>query len=234
MDEWAVMLLSAFWFGILTSISPCPLATNVAAISYISKGIQSPYCVFGTGLAYTIGRMLSYLVLGVILVGSLLSSVTVSVLLQKYMNLLLGPILILVGMFLLELLTLDLPGNGALIEKIKAKINPQGYIGALLLGVLFALSFCPTSAALFFGSLLPLALESQSSITLPAIYGLATGLPVLVFAILLGISANRVAKAYNHILAFEHWARKITGVVFIIIGGYYAWVNIFSPVIGKN
>ncbi|MGL4449022.1 MAG: aromatic aminobenezylarsenical efflux permease ArsG family transporter, partial [Shewanella sp.] len=91
-----------------------------------------------------------------------------------------------------------------------------------------------TSAALFFGSLLPLALESQSSITLPAIYGLATGLPVLVFAILLGISANRVAKAYNHILAFEHWARKITGVVFIIIGGYYAWVNIFSPVIGKN
>ncbi|MGL5472534.1 MAG: aromatic aminobenezylarsenical efflux permease ArsG family transporter, partial [Shewanella sp.] len=180
------------------------------------------------------GRMLSYLVLGVILVGSLLSSVTVSVLLQKYMNLLLGPILILVGMFLLELLTLDLPGNGALIEKIKAKINPQGYIGALLLGVLFALSFCPTSAALFFGSLLPLALESQSSITLPAIYGLATGLPVLVFAILLGISANRVAKAYNHILAFEHWARKITGVVFIIIGGYYAGVNIFSPVIGKN
>ncbi|MGL4640716.1 MAG: aromatic aminobenezylarsenical efflux permease ArsG family transporter [Shewanella sp.] len=234
MDEWAVMLLSAFWFGILTSISPCPLATNVAAISYISKGIQSPYRVFGTGLAYTIGRMLSYLVLGVILVGSLLSSVTVSVLLQKYMNLLLGPILILVGMFLLELLTLDLPGNGALIEKIKAKINPQGYIGALLLGVLFALSFCPTSAALFFGSLLPLALESQSSITLPAIYGLATGLPVLVFAILLGISANRVAKAYNHILAFEHWARKITGVVFIIIGGYYAWVNIFSPFIGKN
>ncbi|MCU8072386.1 aromatic aminobenezylarsenical efflux permease ArsG family transporter [Shewanella sp. SM32] len=234
MDEWAVMLLSAFWFGILTSISPCPLATNVAAISYISKGIQSPYRVFATGLAYTIGRMLSYLVLGVVLVGSLLSTVTVSVLLQKYMNLLLGPILILVGMFLLELLTLRLPGSGVLFEKLKAKINPQGYVGALLLGILFALSFCPTSAALFFGSLLPLALESQSSIALPAIYGVATGLPVLVFAILLGISANRVAKAYNHILAFEHWARKITGVVFIIIGGYYAWVNIFSPFIGEN
>lgn len=229
MDEWPVLLMSAFWLGILTSISPCPLATNVAAISYISKGIQSPYNVLGTGLAYTIGRMISYLILGTILVGSLLSAVSLSIILQKYMNLLLGPILILVGMFLLELLTLHLPGNGVLLEKLKARINPQGYMGALLLGVLFALSFCPTSAALFFGSLLPLALESQSSIALPAVYGLATGLPVLVFAILLGVSAHRVAKAYNHLLTFEHWARKVTGVVFIIVGGYYAWTNIFAP-----
>lgn len=228
MDEWS-MLLSAFWFGILTSISPCPLAANIAAISYISKGIQSPYRMFATGLAYTFGRMLSYLVLGVILVGSLLSTVTVSVLLQKYMNLFLGPILILVGMFLLGLLTLRVLGSGALIEKLKEKINSQGYLGALLLGILFALSFCPTSAVLFFGSLLPLALEAQSCLELPAIYGLATGLPVLGFAILLGVSAHRVAKAYNRIVAFERWARKVTGVVFIMIGGYYTWVNIFAP-----
>ncbi|GGQ17706.1 aromatic aminobenezylarsenical efflux permease ArsG family transporter [Shewanella litoralis] len=231
MDEWSIMLMSAFWFGILTSISPCPLATNVAAISYISKGVQSPSKVIFTGLAYTLGRMLSYLALGVILVGSLLSAVSLSVVLQKYMNLLLGPILILVGMFLLELLTLRLPGKGDLIETLKAKINPQGYVGALLLGVLFALSFCPTSAALFFGSLLPLALESQSSIALPAIYGIATGLPVLLFAILLGISANKVASTYNHLMTFEHWARKITGGVFIAIGVYYVWNNIFAPIL---
>ncbi|MGB6138044.1 MAG: sulfite exporter TauE/SafE family protein, partial [Shewanella sp.] len=128
MGEWSIMLMSAFWFGILTSISPCPLATNVAAISYISKGVQSPSKVIFTGLAYTLGRMLSYLALGVILVGSLLSAVSLSVVLQKYMNLLLGPILILVGMFLLELLTLRLPGKGDLIETLKGKINPQGYV----------------------------------------------------------------------------------------------------------
>lgn len=219
-----VPLASAFWLGILTSISPCPLTTNIAAISYVGRRVGRPASVLQAGLLYTVGRALAYLLLGVLLVGSLLSAPSLSQMLQKHMNMALGPVLILVGLILLEVIRLPVGKGGGLSAALQNKADSLGIGGAGLLGMVFALSFCPTSAALFFGSLLPLAVQQQSSLLIPGIYGLATGLPVLLFALLLAFGANKVAHAFNRITAFERWARRLTGVLFLVVGGYYCAV----------
>ena len=220
MEEFILAVASAFWLGILTSISPCPLATNIAAISFVGRRVDSPRQVFSAGLLYTTGRSLAYLAIGSLLVSSMLSAPLLAHALQKYMNRALGPVLILVGLVLLGVISFSLPGIG-IGDKLQQKVESMGVWGAGLLGILFALSFCPTSAALFFGSLLPLALHQQSGLMLPGIYGIATGLPVLLFAVLIALGANRVAQAFNRIRAFERWARRITGALFVVIGAYY-------------
>ena len=219
--------LSAFWLGIMTSISPCPLATNIAAITFVGKRVENPRSVCLAGLLYTFGRTLTYVVLGALLVSSLLSAPAVSQVLQKYMNKILGPLLVLVGMFLLELLQLSFSG-ATVGRKMQERVETWGMWGAALLGILFALSFCPISAALFFGSLIPLGVRYESGILLPAIYGAGTGLPVLVFAILIATGTRFVARAFNRLSSIEKWARRITGVVFILVGIYYTLVYVFG------
>lgn len=227
MEEWIVAVTSAFWFGILTSISPCPLATNIAAISFVGRQVDSPRKVFISGLLYTGGRMLTYVILGTVLVASLLSAPSLSYSLQKYMNLALGPLLIVVGMVLLELITFHV-GSSKISQVIQDRAKQMNVWGAGLLGILFALSFCPTSAALFFGSVLPLAVKWESGLVMPGVYGIATGLPVLLFAGLLAVGTQKVTQTYNQVMAFERWARTVTGILFIVVGIYYCLTHIYG------
>jgi cytochrome c biogenesis protein CcdA len=229
MTEFIVGVGSALWLGILTSISPCPLATNIAAISYIGRKVGSSRQVFLTGLLYTIGRTLAYLGLAFVLVASVLSVPQISLFLQKYMHLVLGPLLIVVGMFLLGLIELNM-GGGGMGEGLQKRVDALGVWGALLLGIVFALTFCPTSAALFFGSLVPLSLKVNSSVTLPAIYGVGTALPVMVFAVLLATSAQSVGRAYNVLAKIEWWARMLTGGIFILVGIYFSLKYVFQVI----
>ena len=227
MSEFFVGALSALWLGILTSISPCPLATNIAAVSFIGRRIGRTRVVLLTGLLYTLGRILTYVILGILLVTSALSIPQVSHLLQKYMNKILGPVLIFVGMILLELIRINISGPG-LSEKMQKRVESYGILGAGLLGIIFALSFCPISAALFFGSLLPLSVKYESGFALPALYGLGTGLPVFLFAVLMAFGAQSVAKAFNKLTQLEWWVRRITGGIFIVIGIYFCLAHIFN------
>lgn len=218
---------SALWLGILTSISPCPLATNITAVSFVARGVGNPGKVFLTGLLYTLGRALTYITLGVLLVSSLVSAPYVSHFLQKYMNQLLGPVLVFVGLVLLELIRFSLPGVGA-GNQMQERVRSLGIWGAVPLGAVFALSFCPVSAALFFGSLIPAALRYESGVMLPSLYGVGTALPVLVFAVLIAWGAKSVGQAYNKLTVLEKWARKITGSIFILVGIYYCLVHLFG------
>lgn len=220
-------IASALWLGIMTSISPCPLATNIAAVSFVGKRVSNPRLVLLAGVMYTLGRMFTYLVIGGLLVSALLSAPWLSHALQKYMNKLLGPVLIVVGMILLELIDLKLTGGG-ISNKMEKRVDRWGIWGAALLGSLFALTFCPISAALFFGSLIPLALQNESGIILPAVYGFGTALPVFLFALLIALGARSIGKAYNRIATFEKWARRVTGMVFIGVGVYYSLDHIFN------
>ncbi len=220
MDVSVLPAATAFWLGILTSISPCPLATNIVAISFISRNVASPSRVLWTGSLYTLGRTLTYAVLGSLLVGSILSIPHVSLALQYWMNRLLGPILVLVGMFLLDLLRFNF-STSLVSNSLQDRAQSWGTWGAGLLGMIFALSFCPVSAALFFGSLIPLSLKAGSRITLPALYGIGTGLPVALFAIGLAVGAQSISSALNRLGEIERWARRATGVVFIAVGIYY-------------
>jgi cytochrome c biogenesis protein CcdA len=218
---------TALWLGVLTSISPCPLATNVAAVSFIGKQFTSAPRVALSGLFYVLGRMLAYLGLGSALVAGLLSAPQLSVFLQRYMNRILGPILILVGMVLLELLRFDLSG-GVVGERMQERAGKGGVWGAGLLGFLFALSFCPVSAALFFGSLIPLSVKDGSSVVYPALFGVGTGLPVIVFATMIALGAKSIGALFRGLTRAELWARRITGAIFIAAGIYYAAVYIFE------
>ncbi|MDD5655330.1 MAG: aromatic aminobenezylarsenical efflux permease ArsG family transporter [Candidatus Omnitrophica bacterium] len=229
MTEVFIGFVSALWLGILTSISPCPLATNVAAISFLSKKITHPALVFISGLAYTLGRMVSYSVLGLIIISSVLSVPQVAQFLQKYMGRALGPLLIFTGLILLEIITIRLPGV-PLSQEHHNKLAGSGAPGAFLLGLIFALAFCPVSAALFFGSLIPLALNNKAGTLLPFVYGIGTGLPVLVFAVAIALGVASLSRWFNRLTRLEYFMKKLTGAVFIIAGIYYMAVYILMIV----
>ena len=223
----ATAVLTAVWLGILTSISPCPLATNVAAMSFIGKDLSSPRRVLLTGVLYTLGRSLVYAVLAALLIASVFAIPDLSFWLSTYMNKFLGPLLIAVGIVLLDLVRVNF-ATSCVSDKAGEHFGRSGFWGAGLLGILFALSFCPVSAALFFGSLLPLAVKNDSSVLLPSAYGAGTGVPVFVFAVLIALGAHWVSKAFKKLVQFEKWARRVTGAIFILAGIRYCLIYIFE------
>ena len=227
MTELLFASVAALWLGILTSVSPCPLATNIAAISFVSYRIANRSIVLLSGILYTIGRSITYTVLGFLIVRSLVNVPLLSDLLMRYMNMILGPLLVLVGIFLLGFIPLKVPGF-SISEKFQKKIENAGPAGSLFLGVIFALALCPVSAAIFFGSLIPLAIKEESSIALPVMFGIGTGLPVLCFAVLVALGSRYIDKAYRSVAKIEKYAQAVTGIIFIGVGIYYVLSYIFG------
>jgi len=220
-----IAIFSAIWLGILTSISPCPLATNIAAVSFLSKKINHPKAVLIAGIMYTLGRMVAYATLGVIIITSLAGIPLVANFLQKHMNKILGPILFIVGLFLLDMIRLNVSGFTLSKEK-QESLAKSGLKGSFALGILFALAFCPISAALFFGSLIPLSLNNTYGIALPFIYGIGTGLPVLAFSFGIAFGISTLSHWFYKMTMLEKYTRKITGVIFILVGIYFIWTHI--------
>ncbi len=220
MNDFVLGLGTAAWLGVLTSISPCPLATNIAAISYLGREVSTPKSIVLSGVAYTAGRSAAYLALASIILAGLLSMPDASMGLQSLMNNALGPLLVIVGIFLLGVIPLPAISFGHAGERGQAWAAKKGKLGAALLGGLFALSFCPFSAALFFGSLIPLSLSQRSWVLMPALFGIGTAAPVVAFALVLGYGSHSLAKSFDRIKTFETWSRRVTAVVFIAIGVY--------------
>jgi len=215
---------TALWLGILTSISPCPLATNVAAMGFIGRRTDGARGALVTGLLYTAGRALAYAVLGMLVVGGLLAVPTVSSWLQENMIRLIGPLLLVTALFLLEMIAVGGGRGGRFTDWVQRRAGAMGLGAAFFLGVMFALAFCPVSAALFFGSLLPVCLQAGSGFWLPLLYGVGTALPVLVFGVALAVAAGRVGRLYARTAAVERWARRGTGVVFLAVGAWFTLV----------
>lgn len=212
-------LLSALGLGLLTAISPCPLATNIAAISFLARKAAAPGRALLGGLAYTLGRTLAYVVLGAALAGGLLSIPAVASFLAVHVNAVLGPLLILVAVVLLRLLEMTWSlGGGSAMQRWGER---GGLLASFALGAIFALAFCPTSAALFFGALIPLTVNEGQALLLPSAYGLATALPVLVFAVLVAVAAQAAGRLFQRLSAIETWLRWITGAIFLAVGLYY-------------
>ncbi|MDJ0523135.1 MAG: aromatic aminobenezylarsenical efflux permease ArsG family transporter [Planctomycetota bacterium] len=227
MPELVALIGTAVWLGILTSISPCPLASNIAAISYIGRDVQSTKRVFLMGLLYALGRSIVYVALAAVLVGSLVGAPGLSQFLQKYINMALGPVLVLAGMILLGLL--ELGGSGRVVgEGLQRRVRSWGLFGALALGVVFALSFCPVSAGLFFVSLVPIAVKEGSPVLLPLVYGVGTALPVIGFALGVATGARWLGAAYNRTTAFARGARVVTGLVFVVVGVYLSLIYVYG------
>ena len=226
LDNSNIPVITAFLLGLLTAISPCPLATNITAIGFISKDIGNRNKIFLGGLLYTLGRVVAYTVLGIILIsilkeGSSMFSLQKGI--SKYGEILIAPVLIFVGVFMLFGDRLNLPkfgfsGTGK-AEKLK------GNLGRLLLGVLFALAFCPTSGLFYFGMLIPMSAAEPGGYLLPIVYAVATGLPVILVAWILAYSVAGIGKFYNRIQVFQKWFNRVVAVLFIAVGIYYAYIN---------
>lgn len=218
-------LLTALLLGLMTAISPCPLATNITAIGFISREIKSRRRVFVSGVIYTLGRTVSYFLLAfLIVIGA--NQLSISAVFQQYGEKFIGPLLIIVGLFMLDLLHLPslarLWGGKTREERVR-----KGYWSVFILGVLYALAFCPYSGVLYFGVLIPLTIGSQEGLLLPLVFAIATGIPVIIFSWLLAYAVSGVGALYKRIRLFELWFRRVIAILFIGVGIYYIVVVYF-------
>lgn len=224
-DNSDIPILTAFILGLMTALSPCPLATNITATAYLSKDITEKRRVLFNGLFYTLGRTFSYTALGLIFYFGA-SKFQVAKLLQNVGGIYLGIGLVIIGILMLDIIKINIPGLSKISQKVSQKNMKKSYLNAFLLGVLFALAFCPYSGVLYFGVLIPMTISSPSGLLLPPIFAVATGLPVIIIAYLLAYSMSNVGKFYNKIKSFEVWFRRMISSIFIIVGIYYIIVNI--------
>ena len=226
LDNSTTPVLTAFLLGLLTAISPCPLATNIAAIGYISKDIVDRRSAFRKGLLYALGRLAAYTILGIVLIGVIRRGASMFGI-QNFIGTLgeqlLGPLLIIIGTLMLFSSKLNLPqfgfkGNG---EKIAKK---NGW-GAFLLGCLFAMAFCPSSGMFYFGMLIPMSATASMGYLMPAVVAVATALPVLIVAWILAFSASEIGKFYGMVKSMERWISFVVAIIFLLVGFYYSYIT---------
>lgn len=231
LDNSSTPVLTAFLLGLLTAISPCPLATNIAAVGFIGRNIENRRRVFINGLLYTLGRVLSYTLLGVVLImilreGSSMFGIQKTI--GTWGELLIGPMLLIIGMFMLFGDKLNLPKFG--FNGNAEGLARKGGAGALLIGVLFALAFCPTSGVFYFGMLIPMSATATAGYLLPAVFAIATAIPVLIVAWILAFSVQQMSNFYGRIKTVQKWLNLIVGILFIVIGIYYCFVMFFLSI----
>jgi cytochrome c-type biogenesis protein len=219
LDSSSMPWLTALLLGFMTAISPCPLATNITAIGFISKDLENRNRVFFNGLFYTFGRAVSYTLIPLIIyLGA--DQFKFSGFFQRYGEKIIGPLLLLIGILMFDIIRINFPGLGRLSEKME-KRKSWRFIDAVFLGIVFALAFCPYSGVLYFGMLVPLTLSSASGLYLPVVFAIATGIPVIIISWVLAYTVSGIGGVYNKIKTFELWFRRVIAVLFIVIGIYY-------------
>ncbi len=225
LDNTSTPWLTALILGLMTAISPCPLATNITAIGFISRKLENQNQIFVNGLLYTLGRAISYTVIPLIIfLGA--DKLKFSGFFQMYGEKVLGPLLILIGLFMLDVLKIGFPGLSSLTSKMQNKTRWKAF-DVLLLGAVFALAFCPYSGVLFFGMLVPLTISSVSGLYLPAVFAIATGIPVIIVAWILAYAISGIGTFYNKVKVFETWFRRVIAVLFIVVG-IYSIIKLFA------
>ena len=226
LQEWlanaSLPLFSAFILGILTAISPCPLATNITAVAFISKDIEKKNRVFLSGLIYTLGRAFSYTALGLVFFFGA-SQFELGGFFQTYGERILGPLLVIIGVLMFDVIRINFPGFGKLTKKYEEK-GVSSFWSVFVIGILFALAFCPYSGVLYFGMLIPMTIASAKGLYLPVVFAFATGLPVIIIAYLLAYTISGIGNFYNKVKLFEKWFRRIVAIVFIVVGCYYIFM----------
>jgi len=220
-DNYNIPILVAFLLGLLSSISPCTLAANIGAVAYISKDLKSIKRTILNGFFYTLGRGLSYALLGCLVYFGI-SAFSISSIFQGWGSLLLGPIFILLGFIMLDVIKFNFSLSNKGIENLKNYLTTKGYLGSILLGMLLALAFCPYSGVLFFGALMPLALNSTEGLLLFFMFALGTGLPVIVMALIIAFSLQKVGKLFAVLQKVEKIGRIVVSLIFLLVGLYYS------------
>lgn len=226
-----IPLVAAFFIGLVMTFSPCPLATNITAIAFISKKIGDSRHTLLVGTLYALGRMVAYIGLTALIVYAGLNIQSISLFLQEYGEKLIGPFLVIMGILMLEIVDIPSIGGQGWLQKIELYLGEKGYLGGFLLGIIFALALCPFAAVLFFGMLIPIALKTGDAIFVPAVFGIATALPVIIISLVLVSGVNRVSGMMTAVQKNEKWIKWAVAAVFIIVGVYYI-VIVYGPMVG--
>lgn len=224
-DNSGFPLFTAFLLGLMTAISPCPLATNITATAYLSKDIADKRRVMFNGLFYTLGRMFTYTSIGIILFFGA-SQFKIAQFLQNIGGIWLGIALIIIGILMLDFIKFNFLDLGRITSKFAGEKRRKTYWNAFFMGILFALAFCPYSGVLYFGVLIPITIATPSGLLLPPVFAIATGLPVIIIAYLLAYSVGNIGKFYNNMTVFQKWFKRVIAIIFIVIGIYYIIINI--------
>jgi cytochrome c-type biogenesis protein len=219
LDNTSMPWITAILLGLMTSINPCPLATNITAIGFISKDLDNKNRVFLNGIFYTIGRAITYTAIAfVIYLGA--DHFRFAGFFQKYVEKVIGPLLLIIGILMLDIVPIGFPGLRGLKSGME-KRKSWRFIDAIILGIIFALAFCPYSGVLYFGMLIPMTVSSASGMYLPVLFAIATGVPVIIIAWVLAYTVSGIGELYNKIKIFELWFRRIIAILFISVGVYY-------------
>jgi len=228
-----IPLVAAFFIGLLMTFTPCPLATNITAIAFISRKIDDSRHTLFVGVLYALGRMAAYISLTALIVYAGLNIQSISFFLQEYGEKLIGPFLVVMGVLMLEIVDIPLPGGHGWLQKIEISLGEKGYLGGFLLGVIFALALCPFSAVLFFGMLIPIALKTGDALLVPAVFAIATAFPVIIIFLVLVGGVKRVSGMMDAMQKMEKWIKWTVAALFIIVGIYYI-VIVYGPMIGTG
>ncbi|MCK9160257.1 MAG: aromatic aminobenezylarsenical efflux permease ArsG family transporter [Bacteroidaceae bacterium] len=223
LDNSNIPIVTAFLLGILTAVSPCPLATNITSIGYISKHIENRSKIFWSGVLYALGRVTSYTILGAIIISILRegsSMFAIQKVISNYGEMFIAPALILIGLFMLFGDKLNLPRFGFTQTQKAGKL--KGLWGSFCIGMLFAMAFCPTSGMFYFGMLMPMSAAQTGGYFLPVVFAIATSLPVIIVGWILAYSVSKIGKFYNHVQVFQKWFSRLIAFLFIVVGIYYA------------
>lgn len=227
MTEALALMASAAGLGLLTAVHPCPLAGHLGALAALSGWSRRPRRVWVAGLALAAGFASAYAALGILLSWGLASAPHTSEVLQTYLTRLLGPLLVVAGMLMAGLLGGS--GTPALRERLSARLGRRAWGSwiAFPAGMLLALSFCPASAAIFFGVLLPLALTKQMPVLLPVTYGAGVALPLALAAFLAAFGAQWIGRKAER-EARTRTVRLAAGTVLILVGITHALRHVYG------
>ncbi|MDD2471974.1 MAG: aromatic aminobenezylarsenical efflux permease ArsG family transporter [Dehalococcoidales bacterium] len=215
-----VTILAAILLGLMASVGPCTMATNIASIAYISRRITDRKYAIIASLLYSLGRMISYTLIGLLIIAIGMETPAIRNFLEDMGTYVLGPLLILAGLLMLVIDRFSFGGGGRLAA-LGNKVSDWGLVGALLMGIIFAFAFCPYSAVLFFAVLIPVALTTTGGIFLPPLFAIGTGLPVIFFGVLIAAGVTAASKWINNLGKAEKILRIIMAIVFIGVGIYY-------------
>jgi len=215
-----VPALSALLLGILTAISPCPLATNITATAYISRTANSKGRILLSGFVYTLGLASTYTGIALLILAGA-SKFQVARLFQSHGEKFVGPVMLLIGLIMLNVVKLNFMGKSNFMEKVGERFRNKSLLGVFLLGVLFAMAFCPYSGAMYFGVLIPMSIRSSAGFTLPLFYALGAGSLVMFFTFVIAFSIKRLNTYFNAVKRAEIVMRYTAGGLFVLTGLYY-------------
>ncbi len=218
--------ITAFLLGLLINVSPCPLCTNITAIGFLSKDIGNRRRVLLNSLLYMLGKTVAYLALGVVVYYTA-HALSIRAFFETYGERFLGPVLVLAGVLLLDVIKFHKHDEHC-NHRHFSPMRTFGALGAFGLGLVFALAFCPYSGFIYFGMLMPLSIEQQS-LLLVLIFSLATVLPVLLIAWALAYGVSSIATMQNRLNTIDVWVRRITAVLFIVVGLWICYETFVCP-----